>query len=101
MWWRHKDNQASKPPVRKILAGCNQNLDWRNRPDLLLCLMTDTDTCEGGYVMGNPTLVPKPNPSLSWPMQENVFGARGFMRATALVTDPHPTFHTFRQQTVV
>lgn len=51
MWWRHGDNRASKPPVRKILAGCDQNLDWRNRPDLLLCLMTDTDTCEGGYVI--------------------------------------------------
>lgn len=34
-------------------------------------------------------------------MQENVFGARVFMRAAALVTDPHPTFHTFRQQTVM
>lgn len=35
------------------------------------------------WYQGNPTLVPKPNPSLSWPVQENVFGARVFMRAAS------------------
>lgn len=51
IWWRHGDDQESKPPVRKILPGWNQNLGWRNHPASLLCLLTDTDTCEGRYVI--------------------------------------------------
>lgn len=89
MWWRHGDNRASEPPVRKIRPGCNQNLS-REKSPWLSAVPADWHWHVWGRlcdIMVIPLKSPIPR-SLSWPRRGNVQASKGwrFQEPSLLLT---------------